>query len=61
MVVINKVKYESYLEVCKAFDISYVDLIKYRQINAGISELELLGHFINNIAYRVDIGEYVIV
>ena len=61
MVVINKVKYESYLEVCNAFDISYVDLIKYRQINAGISELELLGHFINNIAYRVDIGEYVIV
>ncbi len=60
MVVINEIKYESYYEVCKAFDISYAEFINYRRSNNDISELELLGHFIPNIAVSMKTGEYVI-
>ncbi len=60
MIVINNTKYESYLDFCKAFDISYAEFINYRRGNNDISELELLGHFIPNIAVSMKTGEYVI-
>lgn len=51
MVVIDDVKYESYYDVCKAYGINFSEFLAYKKENAGINELELLGHFINNIAY----------
>ncbi len=61
MVIINKIKYESYYEVCKAFNISYAEFINFRRMNKDISELELLGHFIVNIAVSMRTGEYVVI
>ena len=49
MVIIDGVKYESYYDVCKAYGISFSKFLKYKKENTGINELELLGHFINNI------------
>lgn len=48
MIVINNVKYKFLFELCQAYDISYAELIKFRTNNKSISELELLGHFIEN-------------
>ena len=61
MVIINKIKYESYYEVCKAFNISYAEFINFRRMNKDISELELLGHFIVNIVVSMRTGEYVVI
>ena len=59
MVVINNVEYKSFYELCQAYDISYAEFIKFRTNNKNISELELLGHFIDNIAFSMKDGTYV--
>lgn len=61
MVIIDGVKYESYYDVCKAYDISLSEFLKYKKDNSGINQLELLGHFIDNIAYCMKNGEYDII
>lgn len=58
MFIIDGVKYESYYEVCKAYGISFSELLKYKKDHSDINELELLGHFIDNIAYCMKNGEY---
>ena len=59
MVVINDVEYKSFYELCQAYDISYAEFIKFRTNNKNINELELLGHFIDNIAFSMKDGTYV--
>ncbi len=59
MIVINKVEYKSLYELCQAYNICYAELIKFRTNNKNISELELLGHFIENIAFSMKDGSYV--
>ena len=61
MVVINEIKYESYYEVCKAFDISYAEFINFLKKNKDVSELDLLGHFIADIAMNMKTGEYAVI
>lgn len=59
MVIINGVSYNDYREICNAFDIDYKDFLTYKLQNSDISELDLLGHFIKYLSYRLD-GVYVI-
>ena len=59
MVVINNVEYKSFYELCQAYDISYAEFIKFRTNNKNINELELLGHFFDNIAFSMKDGTYV--
>ena len=61
MIVIDNIKYNSYLEVCKAYNISYTEFINFRRKNKDISELQFLGHFIENIAFNMKNGEYAII
>lgn len=60
MIIINSVKYDSYFDMCKAYNIDYKSFVEYKQNNTNISELELLGYFISNIAVRMDNGNYFI-
>ena len=46
MIVLNNVRYESWYELCRAYNISYAELLKFRITNKNISELEILEHFI---------------
>ena len=60
MVIINSAIYNSYFDVCKAYNIDYQEFIDYKRINPDICELDLLGHFIPNIAVRLDNESYII-
>lgn len=59
MLIINSVVYNSYFDMCKEFNIDYKSFIEYKKSNADISELDLLAHFIPNIAVRMDNGNYI--
>lgn len=60
MVIINSAIFNSYFDVCKAYNIDYHEFIDYKRINPDICELALLGHFIPNIAVRLDNESYII-
>ena len=60
MLVINSVEYNSYFDMCKDYNIDYKNFIEYKNTHSDISELELLGHFIPNLAVRMDDGQYFI-
>lgn len=60
MLIINSVEYASYLDICKAYNIDYKSFVEYKLNNSNISELELLGHFISNIAVNMSNGNYFI-
>ena len=59
MIIINNTKYESYFELCKAYNISYAEFIKFRTNHKNIGELELLGNFIENIGFSMKEGNYI--
>ena len=58
MIVLNNVRYESWYELCQAYNISYAELIKFRMNNKDINELEILDHFIGNVAMCMRDGRY---
>ena len=58
MIVLNNVRYESWYELCRAYNISYTELLKFRMNNKNISELEILEHFIGNVAMFIRDGRY---
>lgn len=58
MIVLNNVRYESWYELCRAYNISYAELLKFRINNKNISELEILEHFIGNVAMCMRDGRY---
>lgn len=60
MLVINSIEYDSYFDMCKDYNIDYGTFIKYKRNHSDISQLELLGHFIPNLAVRMDNGHYFI-
>ena len=60
MIVIDEIEYESYYDLCKAYNISFAELIKYRMKHKDISEWDLLSHFINDLCFVLNIGEYLI-
>ena len=60
MLVINSVEYNSYFDVCKAYNIDYRNFIEYKKRHPDISELELLGNFIPNLAVQMDNRHYFI-
>ena len=60
MLIINSIEYNSYFDMCKAYNIEYKSFVQYKRNYPNISELELLGHFISNIAVRMDNGHYYI-
>jgi hypothetical protein len=60
ILVINSLTYESYFDICKAYDIDYKEFLEYKKSNLDISELQLMGHFIQDIGCRMDTGEYVL-
>ncbi len=58
MATIDGAKYSSYMEMCKAFYFDYQEFMNYKKQNTEISELELLGHFIRPMEYRMIDGTY---
>lgn len=60
MLIIDSVKYDSYFDFCKKYHIKYSDFLNYKRCNPDLSELELLSHFISNIAMEIDTGNYII-
>ena len=58
MIVLNNVRYDSWYELCQAYNISYAELLKFRMNNKDINELEILEHFIGNIGYCMSDGRY---
>ena len=59
MIVLNNVQYESWYELCQAYNISYAELIKFRINNKNTDTLEILEHFIGNVGYCMSDGRYV--
>lgn len=60
MIVLNNVRYDSWYELCQAYNISYDELLKFRMNNKDINESEILEHFIGNVAFCVKDGRYAI-
>ena len=60
MLVIDSVEYESYMAVCEAYGIDYKEFLEYKARHGEEGELFLLGHFIEELAYRMSDGEYVV-
>ena len=58
MIVLNNVRYESWYELCQAYNISYAELLKFRMDNKDIDELEILEYFIGNAAMCMRDGRY---
>ena len=58
LIVLNNVRYESWYELCQAYNISYAELLKFRMNNKDINELEILEHFIGNIGSCMSDGRY---
>lgn len=59
MITINNVNYKSIYEVCVAYGINYHEVEIYKIMNKGISEFDILAHFIPNMAIRMDTGAYI--
>ena len=59
MLVINSVEYDSYIDMCKAYNIDCKEFFEYKKNNSDISTLDLLGHFIPNIGVCMDNGHYI--
>lgn len=60
MIVIDSVNYESYLEICKAYEIDFKEFLNYKRQNPEISEWDLLAHFLGNVGVCMEDGSYFI-
>ena len=59
MVIINSVKYNSYMDMCKAFHIDCKEFFEYKRNHIELNEMELLGYFIPDIGFNLETCHYV--
>lgn len=55
---VNDKEYHSYKEMCVDLDIDYKDFIKMKHENHGISEVDLLSHFFDEVLIRMTDSSY---
>ena len=58
MITVNNIKFTSYYEMCKHFNIEFNELLQYKKENSHISEHELLNHFFPGIKFKLSNYSY---
>lgn len=59
MVIIDSIVYDSYIDMCKDYNIDCKEFFEYKRKNLKLSEWDILEHFIPDLGIRLDTRTYV--